>query len=69
MEHHQSCINIAPPIVLEATVVETQKQHAGVGVVQSFGVGIITTGVEIVVAPNIDVIKRGGINWSCSKIG
>ncbi len=32
MEHRQSRINITPPIVSQATIVETQKQHVRVGV-------------------------------------
>jgi hypothetical protein len=40
-------------------IVATQKQHARVGVTQSLGVGITTIGVEMIVVPNIDVVKRG----------
>jgi hypothetical protein len=46
MEHCQSHINIAPPIVSVVVVVETQKQHARIGVIQSLGAGITTIGVE-----------------------
>ncbi len=43
MEHHQFRINTTPPKVLEATIVETHKQHVGVRVTQSFGACITTT--------------------------
>jgi hypothetical protein len=39
-------------------IIETRKQHVGVGVTQSLGVSITTKGVEMVVVPNIDVIRR-----------
>jgi len=53
----------------EATFVETQKQHVGVGVIQSLDVGITTIGVETVVMPNIDVFKRGVVIGSAAKLG
>jgi hypothetical protein len=43
LEHHRSCINTTSLIVLEVVVVETWKQHIGVGVTQSLDVGITTT--------------------------
>jgi hypothetical protein len=51
MEHCRSCVNIAPTILLEVIVVETRKQHVGIGVTQSLGVGITTIGVEMVATP------------------
>jgi hypothetical protein len=35
----------------KVAIVETQKQHVEVGVIQSFGVGITTTRVETVIVP------------------
>jgi len=55
--------------VLEATVVETQKQHAGVKVIQSFNASITTTRMEIVVVPNINVVRKGVLIRSVSKLG
>jgi hypothetical protein len=52
----------------KATVVETRKQHTGVGIIQSLNVGITTIGVEMVVAPNINVIRRGILNGSTTKL-
>jgi hypothetical protein len=53
----------------EATFTETRKQHARVGVTQSFNASITTTGVETVVAPNIDVIKKGILIRYVAKLG
>ncbi len=55
--------------MLEVAIVETQKQHAKVRVIQSLGVGITTTRVEMVVAPNIDVVRRGVLIGSKAKLG
>jgi hypothetical protein len=55
--------------VLEAVIVETRKQHVGVGVTQSLGACIITIGVEIVDAPNINVVRRGVLIGSITKLG
>jgi hypothetical protein len=55
--------------MLEAIVVETLKQHAGVRVTQSLGVGIITTRVEMVVTPSIDVVKKEVLIGSIAKLG
>jgi hypothetical protein len=44
--------------VSKAAIIETQKQHAKVGVTQSFNVGITTTRVETVVTLNIDVVRK-----------
>jgi hypothetical protein len=53
----------------KAAIVETQKQHAGVGVIQSLNVSITTTGVETVIEPNIDVVKRGVLIGYVTKLG
>jgi hypothetical protein len=54
--------------VSKTVVVETWKQHVGIRVTQSFNVGIITTRVETVVAPNIDVVKRGVLIGFATKL-
>jgi len=50
-------------------VVETWKQHVGIGVTQSLDVGIITIGVETIVVPNKDVVKRGVLIGFTPKLG
>jgi hypothetical protein len=45
--------------MLKAVVVKTWKQHVGIGVIQSFNAGITTTRVETIIAPNINVVRRG----------
>jgi len=50
-------------------VVETQKQHVKVGVIQSLGACIITIGVGTVVAPNINVVQREVLITSVAKLG
>jgi hypothetical protein len=55
--------------MLEVIVVETLKQHVGVRVTQSFGVGITITRVEMVVALNINVVRREGLIGSTTKLG
>ncbi len=45
--------------MLEATIVKTRRQHAWVGGTQSLDVGITTAIVEMVIMPNIDVVRRG----------
>jgi hypothetical protein len=50
-------------------VVETQKQHAGIRVIQSLDVGITTTGVETIVAPSINVVKKEVLVGSIAKLG
>ncbi len=49
-------------------IVETWKQHVGVRVTQSLGVGITTTRVEMVVALGIDVVRRGVLIGFIAKI-
>jgi hypothetical protein len=69
MEPHQPQVNTTSPIVLKAVVVETRRQHVGVGITQSFDASITTTRVEMVVALNMDVVKRGVLMGSASKLG
>jgi hypothetical protein len=69
LEYRRSRVNIAPPIVSEVVVVETRKQHAGVKITQSLDVGITTTGVETIVMPNINVVKREVLIGSTTKLG
>jgi hypothetical protein len=53
----------------KVAVIETRRQHVIIGVIQSFNVGIITIGVQMVIAPNIDVVKRGVLIGSVVKLG
>ncbi len=69
MEHHCPQINTILPIMLEVTIVETWKQPTRVVITQSFNVGIKTIGVEMVVAPTMDVVKRGVLIGFATKIG
>jgi hypothetical protein len=45
--------------VSKLIVVETQKQPAGIEVTQSINVVITTIGVDMVVKPNMNVVRRG----------
>jgi hypothetical protein len=69
MEHCRFCVNTIPPIVSKVAIVETWKQHARVGVTQSFGVNVTTTWVETIVVPNIDVVKRGVLIGFATNLG
>jgi hypothetical protein len=53
----------------EVAVVETHKQHVGVGVAQSLNASITITRVEMIVAPNINVVRRGILIGSVAKLG
>ncbi len=55
--------------MLEVVVVETYKQHARVGVIQSLHAGITTIGVETIVVPNMDIVKRGILIRYVAKLG
>jgi hypothetical protein len=68
MEHNQLQINTTS-IVSEATIVEIRRQHAKVGVIQSLDAGITTIRMEMVVAPNMDFVKKGVIIRSTTKLG
>jgi len=69
LEHCRFRVSIAPPIVSKVAVVETRKQHAKIGVTQSLDVGITITRVETIFVPNINVIKRGVLIRSVTKLG
>ncbi len=69
LEHCRSCISIIPTIMLETTIVETRKQHARVGVIQSLDVDVTTIGVETVVVPIINVFRRGTLIGFARKLG
>jgi len=71
LEHCQTKINTTStsPIVLDATIVETQKQPPGIEITQSLDVGITTTRVETFIAPTMDVVRRGILNWIHNKDG
>ncbi len=62
-------VNTISPIVLEAIVVETRRQHVGVGVTQSLNASITTIQVEMVVAPSIDVFRMGVLIGYATKLG
>jgi len=68
LKQRQYQINTVPPIVSEAIVVETRRQHVGVGVTKSPNARITTIGVEMVVAPNIDVVRKGVLIGSVTKL-
>ncbi len=68
LEQHQFLINKTSPIMSKMIVIETQRQHARVGIIQSLNVGITTTRVEMVIEPNINAIKRGILNRSITKL-
>jgi hypothetical protein len=45
------------------------QQRAGVKVIQSLGGGITTIGVEIIIAPNIDIVRKGILIGFVTKLG
>jgi hypothetical protein len=49
-------------------IVETRRQHVGVGVIQSLDACITTIGVEMVLVPNMGVVKRGILIRSITKL-
>jgi hypothetical protein len=53
----------------EVTIVETRRQSMGIVVPQSLVATITTIGVQIVVAPNMDVIRRGVLIGFATKLG
>jgi hypothetical protein len=55
--------------MLKVVIVETQKLHARVRVIQSLGVGITAIRVEMVIAPNIDVVRRRVLIGFKAKLG
>ncbi len=56
-------------IVSEVAIVETRKQHVAVGVTQSFDVVITTIRMEIIVVPNLEVVRRGILIGSIANLG
>jgi hypothetical protein len=54
--------------VSKVVVVETHKQPTRVGFTQSFDASITTTRVETVVAPSMDVVKRGALIGYAAKL-
>jgi len=69
LEQCQFQVNTISPIVLEAIIVETRKQHVGIKLTQSFNAGITTIREETIVEPNIDVVKRGILIEFIAKLG
>ncbi len=59
LEHCRSRVNTIPPIVSKVEVLETRRQHVKIGVTESLDACITTTRVEMVVAPNINVVRKG----------
>jgi hypothetical protein len=55
--------------VSKAKVAKTRRQHARIRVIQSLDVGITTIGMEMVVAPNIDVVRKGVRIGFVTKLG
>jgi hypothetical protein len=55
--------------VSKTTIVETQRQPARILVTQSLDVGVTTIGVEMVIAPTMDVIKMVVLIGSTTKLG
>jgi hypothetical protein len=69
MGHCQTRINTTSPKMSEATIVEIRKQPAGIKVIQSFNVIIITTWLETVVAPNTNVVRGGVLIGFATNLG
>jgi hypothetical protein len=42
----------------KATIIKTQRQFTRIEIIQSFNVVIITTRVETIIAPNMDVVRK-----------
>ncbi len=53
----------------KVAIVETQTQPIGVGVIQSFNIVVIAIGVEMVVALNMDVVRKGMVIRSATNLG
>ncbi len=70
MEHRRHLqVNITSPIMLEMITIEAQRQPTKVIITQSLDVGIATTRVETIVAPIMDVVKKGVLIGCATKIG
>ncbi len=50
-------------------IIETWKQHVGIRVIQSFDACIKTIGMETIVTLSINVIRRGVLIGSITKLG
>jgi hypothetical protein len=50
-------------------VIETWRQSIGVIVTQSFNVSITTIGVETIVTPTMDIVKKGILIGFVEKLG
>jgi hypothetical protein len=53
----------------KVAIVENRKQPTRVVITQSFDASITTIGVETVVVPIMDAIRKRIINWIYNKIG
>ncbi len=53
----------------EVSIVEAQRQPLGIDITQSLDVGITTTRVETFVVPTMDVVRRGVLIGSTTKMG
>jgi hypothetical protein len=55
--------------VSKVVIVETWKQQAEVGIIQSFNVGITTIRMETILEPNIEVVRRGILIRFATNLG
>jgi hypothetical protein len=69
MGHHPTQINTSSPRMSKAAIVETQKQPTKIKVTQSFNVVITTIGVEMVIMPNMNVVKKGLVIEFVTNLG
>jgi hypothetical protein len=51
------------------TIIKTWRQLVGIDVIQSFNAIITTTRVETIVAPNMNVVKRGIVIGFATNLG
>ncbi len=59
MGHHQTRDNTTSPRLSEITITKIQIQPIGIKVIQSINVFIIIIGMEMVVVPNTNVVRKG----------
>jgi hypothetical protein len=57
MGHHQTQVNSTSQRVSKVVVVEIRRQPIGMEVTKSHNLIIITTRVETIVAPNMNVVR------------
>jgi hypothetical protein len=69
MGRHHIQVNLASPRVLEITIVEIQRQPFRTKVIQSPNVIIITIEVEMVLAPNTNVVRDGKLIRFTTNLG